>query len=105
MTRIVIDLEWNQPLKGRTHVRGLSGEIMQIGAAKIDEGCNVLDTINLIIKPVHYIRINKDIEALTLLTDEDLKSGLSFKDAVTKVKPHTTKVACFHVGIPPSWTR
>ena len=45
MTRIVIDLEWNQPLKGRTHVSGLSGEIIQIGAAKIDESCNVLDTM------------------------------------------------------------
>ena len=36
MTPIIFDLEWNQPLKGRTPVEGLPDEIIQIGAAKID---------------------------------------------------------------------
>ena len=36
MTPIIIDFEWNQPLKGRTPVQGLRDEIIQIGAAKID---------------------------------------------------------------------
>ena len=86
MTRIVIDLEWNQPLAGRTRATGLSGEIIQIGAAKIDENCNVLDTISLIIRPVYYIRINKDIEKLTLITDEDLKNGLPIEEAISQFK-------------------
>ena len=50
MTPIVIDLEWNQPLSGRTHILGLNGEIIQIGAAKIDANCEIIDTFNVIIK-------------------------------------------------------
>ena len=86
MMRIVIDLEWNQPLAGRTHVSGLYGEIIQIGAAKIDEECNVLDSIDLLVKPKYYVRINKDIEKLTEITDEDLKNGLPFDEAVEKLR-------------------
>ncbi len=82
MTNIVIDLEWNQPLRGRTHMRGLHGEIIQIGAAKIDMDSEVLDTFSIIVKPECYKKINKDISELTLLTDEDLQGGVPFKDAI-----------------------
>ena len=81
MTPIVIDLEWNQPLKGRTPVPGLRDEIIQIGAAKIDFEGNVLDTFSQIIKPVYYTKLNKDVSELTLLTDADLEKGLSFREA------------------------
>ena len=49
MTPIIFDLEWNQPLKGRTPVDGLPDEIIQIGAAKIDLEGNVLDTFSQIV--------------------------------------------------------
>ncbi len=82
MTLIVIDLEWNQPLKGRTPVPGLRDEIIQIGAAKIDLEGNVLGTFSQIIKPVYYTKLNKDVSELTLLTEEDLENGLSFAAAM-----------------------
>ncbi len=82
MTLIVIDLEWNQPLKGRTPVPGLRDEIIQIGAAKIDLEGNVLDTFSQIVKPVYYTKLNKDVSELTLLTDADLENGLPFAEAV-----------------------
>ncbi len=82
MTPIVIDLEWNQPLKGRTPVEDLPDEIIQIGAAKIDMEGNVLDTFSQIIKPFYYTKLNRDVSELTLLTDEDLAGGLPFREAM-----------------------
>ena len=82
MTQIVIDLEWNQPLKGRTAVEGLRDEIIQIGAAKIDPEGNVLDTFSQIVKPFYYTKLNKDVSELTLRTDADLETGLPFAQAM-----------------------
>ena len=82
MTPIVIDLEWNQPLKGRSAVSGLPDEIIQIGAAKISLDGDVLDTFSQIVKPVFYTKLNKDVSELTLLKDEDLQQGLPFAQAM-----------------------
>ena len=82
MTPIVIDLEWNQPLKGRTPVTGLRDEIIQIGAAKIDADGNAQDTFSQIVKPFYYTKLNKDVSELTLLTDADLETGLPFSQAM-----------------------
>ena len=81
MDVIVFDLEWNQVLEGRTGVAGLPGEIIQIGAAKIDGECNVLDTFDVLVKPVKYKKLNRHIKELTLLSDEDLEKGTGFKEA------------------------
>lgn len=86
MTKIVIDLEWNRPLAGRRCSDGLPGEIIQIGAAKIDDNCNVTDTFDQIIKPFYYKRINKDVEKLTLITDDDLEKGLPFLEVIESFK-------------------
>ena len=86
MTPIIIDLEWNQPLKGRSRVEGLADEIIQIGAAKIDLEGNVLDTFSCIIRPVYYTKLNKDVAELTLLTDEDLAGGIPFADALDEFR-------------------
>ena len=79
MDIVVYDLEWNQVLEGRTKVPGLPGEIIQIGAAKIDLGSRVLDTFDVLIKPVRYSKLNKYVKDLTLITDADLEKGISFK--------------------------
>ncbi len=82
MDRIVVDLEWNQPKVMKKRVRGLIGEIIQIGAAKIDADTNVISTFEQIIKPEYYRSMNKDIAELTLISDADLEKGISFADAV-----------------------
>ena len=68
MTPIVIDLEWNQPMRGALPKEGLNGEIIQLGAAKIDMDGAVLDTFSVTIKPQHYRWMNTDISKLTQLT-------------------------------------
>lgn len=86
VTPIVIDLEWNHPLRGRPYAPGLPGEIIQIGCAKLDEKCKVTDTLDIMIRPVYYPKMNKEIEKLTLITDADLATGIRFQDAVKKLR-------------------
>lgn len=86
MTPVVIDLEWNHPLAGRSHVPGLPGEIIQIGAAKLDEACNVTDTLDIMIKPQVYTKMNKEVKELTLITDEDIAKGITLAEAAEKLR-------------------
>lgn len=53
MCCIVLDLEWNQPFSMRsmitTPVR-LHGEIIQIGAVKLNEQLEIVDTFKVMVK-------------------------------------------------------
>jgi inhibitor of KinA sporulation pathway (predicted exonuclease) len=81
MNIVIFDLEWNQVLEGRTRIPGLPGEIIQIGAAKIDPDANVIDTFDVYIKPVKYVKLNKHVKDLTLISEKDLEGGISFEEA------------------------
>jgi len=85
MVFIVLDLEWNQPLSPQRMVRepfNLGGEIIQIGAVKIDnlQDLNIVDRYSEIVKPVFYTKINKHVNEVTELTDDDLSSGRPFTE-------------------------
>ena len=82
MTNIVLDLEWNKPLSRARKKAGLMGEIIQIGAAKIDDEGEILDTFSVLVKPTYYYRVHKEITELTLITTEDLQSGVPFPEAI-----------------------
>ena len=87
MHYIVFDLEWNQPYDASRIKRkpiDLYGEIIQIGAVKLDDNLNELDRFKVTISPKHYKKMNKRISKLTGITDEDLKDGLEFSDAFNK---------------------
>ncbi|MBQ4164772.1 MAG: exonuclease domain-containing protein [Oscillospiraceae bacterium] len=80
MAYIVFDMEWNQPMcaaqpmKERNGVK-LSGEIMQIGAIKLDDDCNIIGDFSLCVKPHFYKRLNKRVRELTGITKEELASA------------------------------
>ena len=82
MTPIIIDLEWNRSLPGRRAVDGLPNEIIQIGAARIDFGFNVLSTFSELIKPNYYPRLCKDVVELTLIKDKDLEDASPFLQVI-----------------------
>ncbi len=82
MTPIVIDLEWNYPVR-RNQSIGLNNEIIQIGAARIDLDCRILDSFVAIIRPVCYTHLHKDVADLTLLKNEDLQKGRPFAEVMT----------------------
>ena len=50
MNYIVLDVEWNQPFNMKSMVKKtlmLRGEIVQIGAVKLDENYHILDTFKM----------------------------------------------------------
>ena len=89
MNYIILDLEWNIPEKSHNRVRTpitLNGEIIQIGAVKLDEDLNEIDEFNLMIKPVFYRKMNKRVEELTSITDAELENGERFEDAANRFR-------------------
>lgn len=89
MNYIVLDLEWNQRLKGQKKITepvSLRGEIIQIGAVKLDENYSVTDTFKVMISPAYYKEMHEMVSEITDITTEDLQNGLSFPDAFVRFK-------------------
>ena len=89
MHYIVLDLEWNQALSKEQFVTEpvkLRGEIVQIGAVKLDNGFNPIDTFKIMISPRHYKIMNYKVRELTGIRTADIKRGLSFPIAFSFFK-------------------
>lgn len=89
MEYIVLDLEWNQPECGRKMIKHpikLKGEIIQIGAAKVNENLEVIDTFNVYVKPVFYTKMNRKVSEITGLQILDLAEGVPFREAAEKFR-------------------
>ena len=87
MTYIVLDLEWNQPTSWQSPVYRQVGdqlifEMIQIGAVKMDERLEILDTLSLPIAPTHYIQIHPRIRRMTGLGQEELAGAPAFREAL-----------------------
>ena len=84
MNYIVFDMEWNQPFSLRTTLREpvyLTGEVVQLGALKLDEQMRIVDTLRFDIAPVYYTRMNPAVREVTRLTELDLRRGRPFPEA------------------------
>lgn len=68
MEYVIFDLEWNQPFANdisfmkRTGLP-VSGEIIQIGAVKLDAKLELIDTFSMLIKPQYLTRMHKHVES------------------------------------------
>lgn len=84
MKYIIFDLEWNQPADYSVTIQDpvyLTGEIVEIGAVKLDENFCPMDEIRIFIKPQYYSKMHKEIVALTGIRDQDLdERGVSFPE-------------------------
>ena len=87
MNYIVFDLEWNQPYSNdisfmkRTKMP-LTGEIIQIGAVKLNEKMDIIDHFTMFIKPQYLPRMHKHVRELTGITTHELNHGVPFKTAM-----------------------
>lgn len=55
MNYIVLDLEWNQsPIGKKGAVAGIPFEIIQIGAVKLNERFEEIDSFDAYVKPIVY---------------------------------------------------
>ena len=85
MNYVIFDLEWNQSADERSALTQpvyLAGEIIEIGAVKLDDGFRVIDELRLYISPRFYPKMHKRIAALTGIHDRDLaQKGIPFPQA------------------------
>lgn len=75
---LVVDIEctcWEEPQDGDI------GEIIEIGICPVDtKSGDVLESRSIIVKPMHS-EVSEFCTRLTTLTQEDVDSGISFKEA------------------------
>lgn len=86
MAYIVLDLEFNQAYDFENNktlllIPSCRFEIIQIGAVKLDNNLNIVDKINLHIKPNLYKKIHPYVEKITGLTYDFLADKPPFKEA------------------------
>ena len=87
MNYIVLDLEWNQAMSAKSSVFNklpfrLRGEIIQIGAVKLDENMQPGDEFKIDIKPVFFKRMHHRVKKLTGFDKERLQGGISFEEGM-----------------------
>ena len=91
MTQIIYDLEFNTAYKiDRITRRLLKGdahpecpqEIIEIGAVKLNDSGEILDTFQMMVKPTLYHKMHPKIRQKTKITMEQLELGLPFTEAV-----------------------
>lgn len=84
MEYVIIDLEFNQPFNfpnGKKYrvVPLCPFEIIQIGAVKVNEQFEVMDTFNSFVKPTMYPRMHPFVEKITGIKKSDLANAEGFK--------------------------
>ena len=86
----VVDLEFNQAYDfgngdGEPNPN-CRFEIIQIGAVKIDNNYNVVDSFNILVKPTLYPQIHPYVEKITGFKTEDFNYAPRFKEAYPKFR-------------------
>lgn len=87
MSYIVIDLEWNQAMSSRSSVFNhlpihLRGEIIQIGAVKLDENFAPGEEFQCDVAPVWFKKMHYKVKKLTGFDNDRLSHGLPFPEAI-----------------------
>ena len=83
MNYVVFDLEWNQSPYGKAaEIERLPFEIIEIGAVKLNDEREVVDTFQVIIKPTVYRRLNYRTREIVHMKQSELDDGIWFPDAV-----------------------
>ncbi len=92
MTYITLDLEWNQAYaqKALAVQRQLScrlrGEVIQIGAVKLDKNLRPCGSYQVIVKPKYYKKLHRHVSTLTGITQEQMDMGISLSEAAERFK-------------------
>ena len=83
MSYIVLDLEWNQAMNSHAAVFNhlpihLAGEIIQIGAVRLDEDFLPTEEFQSYVKPVYFRSMHYKVKKLTGIDKERLSQGDTF---------------------------
>lgn len=80
MNYIVMDMEWNTAYSKK--LGGFMNEVIEIGAVKLDDTLQEIDTFSVIIKAQVGKRLQSRVKTLTHLTNDDIANGVSFQKAI-----------------------
>lgn len=83
MHYIVLDFEWNQPLREKDMITNpfpFDSEIIQIGAVKLDENFNEVDEFKTYVHPKFYPFMNGKVVRLTKIRPQDLEKAPNFPE-------------------------
>ncbi len=91
MNYVVVDLEWNQAMSSKSSVFNklpihLRGEIIEIGAVKLDENMKPTEEFTIDVKPVYFRRMHYKVKRITGFDKERLAKGVSFPDALEQFR-------------------
>ena len=89
MNYIIMDLEWNQPISHQNRTYREVGdrlifEMIQIGAVKMNEALEILDSLSVPICPTCYVKIHPRIRRMTGLGPEILDQAPAFREAMDR---------------------
>ncbi|HHW46429.1 MAG TPA: exonuclease domain-containing protein [Clostridiales bacterium] len=80
MNYIFLDLEWNNAFS-RKHKKFIN-EIIEIGAVKLDESLNEIDSFSILISSQLTKKLRGHFKKLTNISNEEMNAGVSFKQAI-----------------------
>ncbi len=91
MNYVVLDLEWNQAMSSKSdgfnhlpiHLRG---EIIEIGAVKLNSDLSLGEEFTIDVKPVYFRRMHYKVKKITGFDRERLSRGVSFPEAAEKFR-------------------
>ena len=92
MYYISLDLEWNQAYlqKALAVQRQLSsrlrGEVIQIGAVKMDKNMKICGSYQIIVKPKYFKKLHKHVSELTGITQEQMDMGTPLTEAAERFR-------------------
>ena len=92
MYYITLDLEWNQAYaqKALAVQRQLSsrlrGEVIQIGAVKLNENMQPCGSYQIIVKPKYFKKLHRHVSELTGITQDRMDSGTPLPEAAAGFK-------------------
>ncbi len=81
MNYIIMDLEWNNAYMKST--KKFINEIIEIGAVKLNEELEIVDTYSELIKPTVSKKLRTRIKDLTHITNEEVLAGKPFEEAIS----------------------
>lgn len=78
-----MDLEWNQNPYGKdSYCYDMPFEIIEIGAVRVNENREILDSYQQVVKPKLYRKLHYKIMEITHFTNEELNAGMDFRRAI-----------------------
>ena len=91
MNFVVLDLEWNQAMSSKSEVFNrlpihLRGEIIEIGAVKLNPDLSLGEEFTIDVRPVYFRRMHYKVKKITGFDKDRLSHGVGFPEAMARLR-------------------